>query len=200
MVTVLRRATGLISAVAVAGLAATALGACGSTAAAPQPVAVACTMSMSTGDQGLAGLGHVGIVLVITNKSTHRCTLYGVPTVVPITSSGTHGAAAAQTSEGYLGGSYPSVNQNNVLVLEPGAAASTVVEGSDVPSASSAPAPCAAYVAILVTVQVSQGKSGIAGVTERLEAPLPGCTRLQVHPLVSGTSGHWTPPPALGSG
>ena len=190
-----------LAAVAATGvLAATGLAACGSPAHGPRPVAVACTLAMTTGDQGLAGLGHIGVVVVITNKSTHRCTLYGVPSVVPVAAGGAEGAAASQTSEGYLGGSYPSVDQRNVLVLDPEGAASTIVEGSDVSSASSGPAPCASYVAVLVTVQVGQGAKGVAGITERLDAPLPGCTRLQVHPLVSGSSGHWTPPPAIGPG
>jgi hypothetical protein len=123
-----------------------------------------------------AGLGHVGSIIVFTNGSDHPCSLSGYPGVAGMDSAGRQMTQALRSLSGYLGGSYTV----SVVVLAPGGRASALVEGTDVPTGSATA--CAIYPRLLVTAP-SQTRWHV------LAASTPGCSPLQVHPVVAGAAG-----------
>lgn len=143
-------------------------------ATAPAPCANG-DLATATG-RASAGMGHVGVVLVFTNTSAHACTLFGYPGVAALDAAGRQVSQAVRTRSGYLGGSY-ALRQ---VRLAPGGKASTVVEGSDVPSGDATS--CPTYPQLLVT---APGLTRSTPVSTRM----PGCSPLQVHPVVAGSAG-----------
>ena len=134
---------------------------------------------------GGAGLGHVDQVLVFTNTSHAACTLTGFPGVAGLNSIGQDEVQATRTLGGYLGGLLPGETTLPVVSLTPGQTASAIVEGTDNPIGSQ---PCARFQALLVTPpnlteedRVGISLSGMEG--------FPSCSRLEVHPVVAGSSG-----------
>jgi Protein of unknown function (DUF4232) len=123
-----------------------------------------------------AGLGHVGSIIVFTNGSDHPCSLSGYPGVAGMDSAGRQVTQALRSPSGYLGGSYTV----SVVVLAPGGRASALVEGTDVPTGSATS--CPIYPRLLVTAP-SQTRSHL------LSAATPGCSPLQVHPVVTAAAG-----------
>jgi hypothetical protein len=71
-----------------------------------------------------------------------------------------------------------------VVVLGPGTVASALVEGTDVPEGVGSS--CPTYPALLVTPPTST-------LSTRLAVPLPGCSPIEVHPIVSGVTGSTKP-------
>lgn len=131
------------------------------------------TKQLSTIDKpGAAGLGHVGIVLVFTNKGP-TCTLSGYPGVDGVR-AGTAVVHAQRTLSGYLGGA-PSVA---AVTLTAGQSASALLEGFGAPVSGQ---PCTAYTSLLVTPPNNRES---APLTSR--APL--CSP-QIHPVVKGAAG-----------
>jgi hypothetical protein len=129
---------------------------------------------------GGAGLGHVAEVLVFTNKSDMTCSLMGYPGVAALTTQGVQAQQAQRELNGYLGGLENSTTLP-LVVLASGQTASALVEGTDNPvnGASS----CPSYPALLVT------PPGFTVSTKVSVGGFPGCSNLEVHPVVPGTSG-----------
>jgi hypothetical protein len=129
-----------------------------------------------TAGEGNAGLGHVGESILFENAGTTTCTLYGYPSVVVTSTQGT--VTANETPNGYLGGivgtNVPSVN------LAPGAIASSLIEGTDVPVGNATSCPTSTNVVV-----TPPGESHSVTLTTSLSE----CSPLQVHPVVSGSSG-----------
>ncbi len=123
-----------------------------------------------------AGLGHVGSVIVFINSSDQPCTLLGYPGVTGLDSAGREVTRALPTLSGYLGGSYTEAT----VLLAPGGDASALVEGTDVPTGTATA--CPDYPGLLVT---GPGQTTPHSVSARM----PGCSLLQVHPVVAGATG-----------
>jgi len=139
---------------------------------------------MSVGQTG-AGLGHEGVVVLFRNTSAAACVLAGYPGVAALDATGRQVAQAERTPSGYLGGMETGSTTPRAVTLGPGATASALVEGTDVPEGTATS--CPTYAALLVTPPTSTR-------SQRLTASLPGCSPLQVHPVVRGTTG--TSPPS----
>ena len=125
---------------------------------------------------GGVGLGHIGSIIVFTNGSDHRCALYGYPGVTGLDSNDRQVTHAQRTLNGYLGGFYIV----STVHLAPGGRASALIEGMAVPTGTATT--CPVYPRLLVTAP-NQTRS------YRLAAAMPGCSPLQIHPVVSGTTG-----------
>ncbi|HTX62272.1 MAG TPA: DUF4232 domain-containing protein [Acidimicrobiales bacterium] len=136
-------------------------------------------LSISLGQSG-AGLGHEGGTVLFKNVGTAECTLSGYPGVAALDSRGTQVEQARRDPGGYLGGLQTGSTTPPVVVLEVGAVASAMVEGTDVPVGTATS--CPTYPALLVTPPTSTQ-------SRRVTLSLPGCSPLQVHPVVPGTTG-----------
>ena len=97
-----------------------------------------------------------------------------------LNASGAQVVQAQRTLTGMMGGLAPGVTALPRITLAPGQTASAVVEGTDVPSGTETS--CPTYPSLLVTAPNAK-----ASVT--IPFALPGCSGLQVHPVVPGTSG-----------
>ncbi|MFI9271433.1 DUF4232 domain-containing protein [Kitasatospora sp. NPDC052896] len=131
-------------------------------------------VSVTSADGG-AGMGHQGVVLVFRNTSSNGCSLYGYPGVAAVDASGKQVDQAQRTLNGYLGGA----QSVTAVQLAPGAQASALLEGDDVPSGNK---PCLTYASLLVTPPGTKTSTPL-GVT------VADCDGLQVHPVVTGASG-----------
>ncbi|HEX8771211.1 MAG TPA: DUF4232 domain-containing protein [Acidimicrobiales bacterium] len=136
-------------------------------------------LRVSAGDGG-AGLGHVGFPILFVNIGTSPCSLTGFPGVAAIDTHGVQLAQARRTLAGYLGGVRPGSAQPPVVELAVGEQASALIEGTDVPSGSDDS--CSNYARFLVTPP-----DETESVT--IEHGLPGCSELQIHPVVAGSTG-----------
>ena len=141
---------------------------------------------MSQGGGG-AGLGHRSQVLVFTNTGQSACTLTGYPGVAALDAQGAQVAQAVRTPSGYLGGLATGTTTPPTVVLAPGQAASAMVEGIDNPQNGATS--CPSYPAFLVTPP-NLTQSVTLGLTS--SPAFPGCSPIQVHPVVPGTSGQST--------
>jgi hypothetical protein len=124
----------------------------------------------------MGGLGHIGIVLLLRNRAPGVCDLFGYPGVKLLGASGA-GQDAKRTSSGYLGGI--SGSGLPIIHLAPGATASALMEGSDVPTGTGS---CPIWTALLVTPPNETSTVRIAHAVGALCTP-------QIHPVVEGTSG-----------
>ena len=149
------------------------------TSAGPGP---GCTLSelniTSPGTQGAAG--HQAAVIVFQNRGSRTCILSGYPGVAALDPSGRVAANAQRTPTGFVGGLGSSSESPPVLHLAPSDEASATVEGTSVPVGGATS--CPTYSALEVT---PPGETH----SVRLNVGLPGCSPLQVHPVVAGTSG-----------
>jgi hypothetical protein len=129
---------------------------------------------------GGAGLGHQDQVILFTNRSQSTCSLSRYPGVAGLDSQGNQVVQAERTLSGYLGGLLNGATTPPTVTLAPGQAASATVEGTDNPIGSATS--CPLYPALLVTPP---------NFTEsvRVSVGLPGCSPLEVHPVVPGSSG-----------
>jgi len=128
---------------------------------------------------GQGATGHISAVLVFTNTSAEQCQLTGYPGVAGVDASGTQQVQATRTLNGFMGG-IPNGTKPPVVTLAAGQSASATVEGTNVPTDSQPT--CPTYPALLVTPP-----NATQSVT--ITAELPGCSPLQVHPVVAGTTG-----------
>jgi hypothetical protein len=124
---------------------------------------------------GGVGLGHEGVLLLFKNTSSVTCSLYGYPGVAGLNAEGVQITQATRTLNGYLGGAGKSAPH---VSLEPGATASAIVEGTDIPIGSATS--CPTYSSLLVTPPNETQSVAI-------HISLPGCSGLQVHPVVTRT-------------
>jgi hypothetical protein len=144
----------------------------------PPPAETDCALSqLDVSDtNGGAGSTHRATVLVFRNTSTTTCHLAGYPGVAALNGSDQQVAQAARSLSGYLGGA-PAVLS---VQLAPGQSASATVEALaiDVATGNS----CTRYAGILVTPPNETH-------SVKLAWPNDGCSSLQVHPVVPGTTG-----------
>ena len=140
-------------------------------------------LAISVGQVG-AGLGHEGAAILFKNTGTSKCSMSGYPGVGALNATGRQVAQAQRTPSGYLGGMRTGSTTPPVVLLGPGSVASALVEGTDVPEGVASS--CPTYPALLVTPPTSTQST-------RLAVSLPGCSALEVHPVVSGTTGTTQP-------
>jgi hypothetical protein len=151
----------------------------GATSSAP-PSTLACKSSqLSVSATGNSGAGHIGVILHFKNTSDTPCTLMGYPGVAGLDASGNQVVQAQRTLNGYFralrdGQGWP------VVVLTKKEPASAFVEGTDVPTGNATS--CPTYPKLLVTPP-----NTTQSVT--IDMSMPGCSPLQVHPVVPGTTG-----------
>jgi hypothetical protein len=119
-------------------------------------------------------------VLVFTNQSQSTCLLYGYPGVAGLDAQGNQVVQAQRTLNGYLGGLGNGATSPPTVRLAPGQAASATVEGTDVPVGAATT--CPDYPALLVTPPNLT-------VSVHVAAGLPGCSPIEVHPVVPGNTG-----------
>jgi hypothetical protein len=124
---------------------------------------------------GGVGLGHESVLLLFKNTSAMTCSLYGYPGVAGLNAQGVQITQAVRTLNGYMGGAGQSAPH---VSLVPGDAASAVVEGTDVPVGNETS--CPTYSSLLVTPPDATQSVAI-------HISLPGCSGLQVHPVVPRT-------------
>jgi len=137
-------------------------------------------LHISTGKVG-AATGHSGFPLLFNNTSSEECRLSGYPGVALLDSDGRQVIEAQREPSGFIGGlpgysggPFPAIG------LASGGTASALVEGDDVPLDGAAP--CGPFAVILVTPPNAAQSVRVAG-------GVPGCSDLQVHPVVLGTTG-----------
>jgi hypothetical protein len=151
-----------------------------STTATTPPGAALCANVGVSGKMASAAAGHQGVVLLFVNNGSTGCVLYGYPGAAGLNAGGAQVVQAQRTLTGMMGGLAPGVTTLPRTTLAPGQSASAVVEGTDVPSGTETN--CPTYPSLLVTAPNTKGSVTIP-------LALPGCSGLQVHPVVPGTSG-----------
>jgi Protein of unknown function (DUF4232) len=130
-----------------------------------------------------AGLGHEGGALIFTNTSASPCTLSGYPGVAGLDATGNQAVQAQRTAAGYLGGFHSGGPLPSVVLTAGGGSASAYVEGTDNPVGTATS--CPTYPALLVTPP-----NALQSV--RVGLAIPGCSPIQVHPVVPGLTGQAT--------
>jgi hypothetical protein len=137
-------------------------------------------LHVSAGKVG-AATGHSGFPLFFTNTSSQECQLSGYPGVAGLDGDGRQVVQAQRVPSGFLGG-LPGYSGGPLpaIGLSSGETASALVEGDDAPPNGAAA--CSAFVAVLVTPP-----NAVHSV--RVDVGVPGCSDLQVHPIVLGTTG-----------
>jgi len=133
-----------------------------------------------SGKMASSAAGHQGVVLLFVNNGSTSCVLYGYPGAAGLNAGGAQVVQAQRTLTGMMGGLAPGVTALPRITLAPGQTASAVVEGTDVPSGTETS--CPTYPSLLVTAPNAK-------VSVTILFALPGCSGLQVHPVVPGTSG-----------
>ena len=152
----------------------TAPGGGGAPSSAATPLAAACAgsqLGVSAG-QSDGAAGHIGARVIFKNNSGSACTLYGFPGVAGLDASGKQQVQATRVTSGYLGTATAST-----VLLAPGATASSLVGGVDVPSGNATS--CPSYPDLLVTPPGTKASSKVA-------LSMPGCPTLVVYPVVAG--------------
>jgi hypothetical protein len=133
-----------------------------------------------SGKMASSAAGHQGVVLLFVNNGSTSCVLHGYPGAAGLNASGAQLTQAQRTLTGMMGGLAPGVTALPRITLAHGQTASAVVEGTDVPSGTETS--CPTYPSLLVTAPNTK-------VSVTIPLSLPGCSGLQVHPVVPGTSG-----------
>ena len=144
----------------------------------PQPCTTA-GLAIAAGEGG-AGLGHWSLPILFRNTSPAKCRLTGYPGVAGLDDTGRQTAQARRSPNGFSGGLGFENQTPPTVDLAPGETASALVEGTNVPQ-DSAPS-CPQYAALLVT---PPGETH----SVKLAAGENGCSGLEVHPVLPGTSG-----------
>lgn len=130
----------------------------------------------ATGD---SATGHIGVLVRFENTRASTCDLIGYPGVAGLDAAGRQVVQAARTLHGFIPG-VPTGQRPPVVVLADGQSASAFVEGTDVPQGNDHP--CPTYPRLLVRPPNTMH-------SVRIDMAMPGCSPLQVHPVVPGTSG-----------
>jgi hypothetical protein len=124
-------------------------------------------------------------VLVFTNSGSSTCTLTGYPGAT-VTNNGQYNFApyvnAQRTLRGYLGGA----SAVTTVSLAPGGTASAVLEWLDAPTDGSEPnaANCPGMAGGYLEITPPN-----TTVASKFDPPTDMCTDIQIHPVVSGSSG-----------
>jgi hypothetical protein len=124
-------------------------------------------------------MGHIGVILIFKNTSPQTCKLTGYPGVAGLNAAGNQAIQATRTLNGYTGG-VPTGRIPPVVTLTTGQSASAFVEGTDVPTGNQTS--CPTYPKLLVTPPNTTQQVTI-------DTSMPGCSPVQVHPVVPGTTG-----------
>jgi hypothetical protein len=127
-----------------------------------------------------AGLSHVGLVLRFRNFASIPCRMSGYPSVLLVAASGSRNLIAAKKPFGYLGGLTPGTGPPPLVTLEPGHFASSLVEGVDFEGKNQRS--CETITSLLVTPPT-------AAASARVATSFDGCSDVEIHPVVSGTTG-----------
>jgi len=139
-------------------------------------------LRVTTGEfQGATG--HQGGPLLFRNISHRICQLRAYPGVDGLDASGRSVAHARRSPKGFLGGLGTSDAVPPTVVLRPGETASALVEGTSVPTGDASS--CPSYPSLLV-IPPNETHS------VKLRRELPGCSPIEIHPVVPGTSGSVT--------
>ena len=146
-----------------------------------QPTVAACKTGQLSVTAGMSSgaAGTIGQVLLFDNVSSTLCLIHAFPGVAGLDANGNQLTQATRIlSNGTpFTGSAASLP---TIQLAPGATASALVEGSDVPTGNATS--CVSYPALLVTPP-----NALQSV--KVTATLPGCSGLRVTPVVAGTAG-----------
>jgi hypothetical protein len=126
-----------------------------------------------------SGMGHIGVVLIFRNSSTQSCRLQGYPGAAALDAAGHQVVQATRTLNGFFR-ALPAGEGPPVVNLAPGASASAFIEGTDVPVNGATS--CPTYPKLLVTPPNTF-------VSVPIDKAMPGCTPIQIHPVVPGTTG-----------
>jgi hypothetical protein len=126
--------------------------------------------------------GHVGDLILLTNVGASACTVTGYPTV---SMSGVNvvTTVAKKTKNGFLGGlggTGTTLTIPVVTLRAHGGAASSIVEGGDVPVGNA--------VGCVTFTKVSVALAHLSP-SYRFTTKFPGCIRPEVHPFVRGSKG-----------
>ena len=168
-----------------------------STAPVPRgTTAVASAGPLCTNDQvvvsdqgGGAGLGHEDQVILFTNNSPSACTLTGYPGIAGLNASGQQVIQATRTLSGYLGGLWNSAMTLPRISLAPGQVASAIVEGTDNPVGTATSCPYYDYLLVTPPNLTNSTRVSVFGLGTSPTNGLPGCSTIEVHPVVPGSSG-----------
>jgi hypothetical protein len=132
-----------------------------------------------TASSGGAATGHIADLLLVKNTSTSPCHLSGYPGVAGLNGSGKQEVQANRTLNGFMGGVL-SGSRMPIVILAPGATASSVLEGTDMPVGGAST--CPTYPELLVTPPNTRQSVKVA-------VGIEGCSPISVHPVVARTSG-----------
>jgi Protein of unknown function (DUF4232) len=146
-----------------------------------QPTLAACKTGQLSVTAGMSSgaAGTIGQVVLFENVSSTLCLFHAFPGVAGLDANGNQLTQATRI----LGNGTPftgSAASLPTIQLAPGATASALVEGSDVPTGNATS--CVSYPALLVTPP-----NALQSV--KVVATLPGCSGLRVTPVVAGTAG-----------
>jgi hypothetical protein len=144
----------------------------------PPPAETDCSLGQLNVSDGNGGAGstHRATILVFRNKSAVTCHLAGYPGVAGLNAGDQQIAQATRTLSGYLGGAKSAAT----VELSPGQSASATVETMAIDAATGNS--CTPYAGILVTPPNETHSIKLAW-------PNDGCSALQIHPVVPGTTG-----------
>ncbi|HET9691534.1 MAG TPA: DUF4232 domain-containing protein [Acidimicrobiales bacterium] len=134
-----------------------------------------CTHLAIAVGQSEGAAGTIGVPLSFTNTGSTTCVLGGYPGVALLDASGAQAVQAARTG-----------SPGSPVRLAPGAEASALLTGSDVPSGSATS--CPSYPAALVTPPGSTSSEHVS-LTADGGKGLPGCSTPQIRPVVAGSGG-----------
>ncbi len=137
---------------------------------------------------GGAGLGHEDQVILFTNSSQSSCTLSGYPGIAGLDAQGAQAVQAVRTPGGYLGGLQPGTTTSPNVLLAPGQVASATVEGTDNPVGVASSCPYYPYLLVTPPNLTVSVRVNVVGLGTELTG-LPGCSQIEVHPVVPGDSG-----------
>lgn len=131
---------------------------------------------------GQAGAGNVEAPVLFKNIGSTVCTMTGYPGVAALDTSGNQVAQGQRSPSGYFGGLPQGQTTPSTISLQPGSTASAQIENTDNPTNGATS--CPSYPAFLVTPP-----NDLHSVKVTDANGFPGCSTLQVHPVVSGTTG-----------
>jgi Protein of unknown function (DUF4232) len=136
-------------------------------------------IAVSKGSGGVAA-GHTDEVILFSNNSNSSCSTSGYPGVAGLDAQGAQVTQAKRTPSGFIGGLQPGPTMPPQVTLSPGQTASAIVEGTDVPISGATT--CTSYPYLLITPP---------NLTDsvRVISPLSGCSPIEVHPIVPGSTG-----------
>ena len=138
---------------------------------------------------GGAGLGHEDQVIMFTNNSPFPCTLTGYPGVAGLNANGQQTVQAIRTLSGYLGGLWNGATTPPRVSLSPGQIASAIVEGTDNPIGTATSCPYYDYLLITPPNLTKSVRVRVFDLGVPPTSGLPGCSTIEVHPVVPGRTG-----------